>query len=141
MTASRAHFGARLNRHIRSGSLIEARHDYRTARLYSMAIGLLAAAAVMMLIWGVTWIPDGPFASFTDTGLLMLLFALVSVFRLSMTVFGPVQMIAILLGADRYVRNLNLVMLGFLATGLTLAGMLDRIWLPAVVIVACTVSF
>lgn len=134
--ASRAYFGARINRHVKSDRLDAAERDYRWARIFSTAVGALAALFVLALIWGLTLLPNGPLEQFTATNLLLTLFVLVTVFRLSLAVFGPVQMVAILLGADHYVRNLNLGMLSLLTLGLVVAGLLNVIWLSAGVMIA-----
>lgn len=132
LTASRAHFGARINRHVTALDFDTIRDDYRSAKRYSMAVGGLAALSVFGLIWFMAQLPMGPFSEFTHTALLLKAFALVVVFRLSLVVFGPVQLVAILMGADRYVRNLNLVMLILLAVGLVAAGLMGQILLSAV---------
>jgi O-antigen/teichoic acid export membrane protein len=136
VTASRAHFGARINHHVKAPAFDAVQRDYRSARLYSTAVGTLTAIGVLGLIWAIIRFPNWLFAEFTDTALLLTLFVLVTIFRLSLVVFGPVQLVAILLGAERYVRNLNLVMLGVLTVGLVWAGLLGEIWLSAIVMIA-----
>lgn len=132
--ASRAHFGARINRHVKAGALDRAKHEYRLARLYALAVGVAATLGVLGLMAVLAQWRDGPFAEFSDTTLMLTLFAMAAGFRLSLAAVGPGQLVAILLGADDYVRKLNLAMLAFLAGGLVLAGALDMIHLSAIVL-------
>ncbi|MGI3212206.1 lipopolysaccharide biosynthesis protein [Roseovarius tibetensis] len=131
LTASRAHFGARINHHVKTVDFDAVRQDYRAAKMYSAIVGGLTALAVLGLVTGLTRLPVGPFTEFTDTALLLTLCALVTVFQMSLVIHGPVQLVAILLGGDRFARNLNLIMLGLLACGLVVAGLIGQILLSA----------
>ncbi|RYH07470.1 lipopolysaccharide biosynthesis protein [Tropicimonas sp. IMCC6043] len=133
--ASRAFYGAKINRHVRSGALRLAQEDFRMAARFSFAVALLAAVGVLVLIYGLSLLQMGPLAGFEDKGLLFLTLCLVSLHQLGLSAFGPVQLTAIQLGTERYVRNLNLAMIAALAVGLVLAGLSGKVWISAVVLV------
>lgn len=123
VTAARAYFGARINRHVKAGEIDSVRRDFRAAALFSLLVGLLAAAGVSGLILGLGYFGLGPVADFTDRALLISVFALVMAAQLCRAAVGPVQLTAILLGAERFVRNYSIATLLGLAGGLALAGL------------------
>lgn len=131
LTASGAYFAARINRFIKALNFEAVRGEYSSAKRYSSVAGGLAAIGVLGFIWMMIQWPAGPFSKFTNPTLLLSIFFLLTIFRLGLVVFGPVQLTAILLGSDQYVRKLNLVMLGFLVVGLLGAGLIGEILVSA----------
>lgn len=135
ITASRAYFGARINRHIKGQAFLEAQRDYGLSQRFSIAVGIAAAITVLGVFFVLLQIPSGPLASFHNTELLLSCLILALAFRLSLASVGPIQLIALLLGADNFVRRLNLTMLCLLTLGLIYAGVLGHIWLSATILV------
>lgn len=134
VTAARSFFGARINRCIKAKNAEAARADFRLSALFSFGVSVLATIAVASLLIGMRYYGLGPLVDFSNTALIVIVIATVMVAQLARAAVGPAQLVALLLGDERFVRNYNLLMLAFFAVGLLLAGVIGKIWISAAVL-------
>ncbi len=132
--AARAVFGARINRHVKANKPSAIRHDYRIAILFSLFISVLAAVGVAILLLVLGYFGLGPVADLADQDLLLWVFVTIAFAQLCRAAAGPGQLTAVLLHAERFVRNYNILMLLCLSAGLIVAGLIGDVRLSAIVI-------
>ncbi|MBY6115415.1 oligosaccharide flippase family protein [Mameliella alba] len=135
LAAARSYFGTRINAKIRSEEFEAARKRYRNASLFSIAVAVPAMVLIVGLVLVLLRMETGPLSGFDDTGLLLrvLLFAALS--HLAAAVFGPVQIVAILMHQETFVRNLNVAGLALFALGLFGAAWAGSVELSAIMMV------
>lgn len=132
LNAARAHFGARINGAIKMGAFDRARSDYVHAARFSVSVAAIIAALCIGLVYTLAVLQRGPFASF-DAVLLTMVVAISAMSHLAFTMFGPAQLVAILLGNEKFIRNLNFVALVLFAAGLCLAAVTHNVLYSATV--------
>lgn len=134
LNAARAHFGARINGAIQDKDFDRVRAEYAVAARFSAATAALLAVGVLALVSYLATRQQGPFSAY-DPNLLIMVLAITSLSHIVFTLFGPAQLVGILLGHDLFVRNLNVAFLFLLATGLLLAALSQQILASAMVMV------
>lgn len=132
--AARAVFGARINRHVKANNPSAIRHDYRIAILFSFLISVLAAIGVAILLLVLGYFGLGPVVDLPDQDLLLWVFVTIAFAQLCRAAAGPGQLTAVLLHAERFVRNYNILMLLCLSAGLIIAGLIGDVRLSAIVV-------
>ncbi|MBU3007657.1 lipopolysaccharide biosynthesis protein [Cobetia amphilecti] len=133
VSASRAYFGAKINKSIKTSQYSDAYKDYNSAAIFSLVIAMIGALFIITITAFLITFDYGLFENFSDGEFLIIILCLVSVFRISLAAFGPVQLVAILLNCEKFVRNYNLVMLATLTIGLLIAGIFENIAITATI--------
>lgn len=126
LKAARAYFGARMNGAIKDKDHASVLKDYGNASRFSAGIAFTLAIVVTAVVFALTNWQQGPFSAY-NPNLLVKITAVTALSHLAFAFFGPTQLLAVLLGCDRFVGNLNTVFLLLFAGGLLLAGMSQQI--------------
>ena len=103
LAATRSYYAAKINAHIKKIDEAGARRTLRNAAFFSRLIAGLAALMIPALFWVLGEIGIDPLSKFADMRLLILVFFVTALGQFGYALFGPVQMVAILLDDERRV--------------------------------------
>ena len=118
------YYGAVINKAVKAGNLSAVRRLYRNSVMFSNATAWPLSIVLFFGMYGaMTLLPSG-WADFEVTPEFLAVFGGILAFRVAYTLTGPSQLVAILLGAEKFVRNVNLLFLAGLTAGLTGAAQL-----------------
>lgn len=132
VNATRAYYGAKINKRIKANEYARARSAYRNANLFSVAIAFPASIILVLLALYLTTMSNGPLAKFDNINLLTQVLVLTALSHFLVALFGPVQLVAILLHEERFVRNINLIFLFMFTICLFASAVIGDIRLSAI---------
>ncbi|MGX9357533.1 hypothetical protein ACS3SW_20825 [Roseobacteraceae bacterium S113] len=133
--AARAYYGATINKHIKQGNLAKVRELTSVALQFAVVLAGLAAGGVLGLVGLLLFWGQGPLESFDNVSLLISLFGVIILYRLLQSSYGITQFVAILLGAERFIRDVNILALAGFSLGLVGAAMAGDVRLSTGVMV------
>jgi len=135
LVAARSYYGPSINASIKSQNFVRARQRYQYAAIFSIGAAVPVAIALVALTFVLSGLDGGPLSDFVNTDLLMWMMVLSAVSHLSIAIVGPVQIVAILLNEERFVRNVNFVAIVLFALALVGAAWSGGVMLPAIVMI------
>ncbi|WP_404324955.1 oligosaccharide flippase family protein [Cobetia sp. UIB-001] len=133
--ASRAYFGARINKKLKEKKYSSAYRDFKLSAIFSFGIAIIASLFIYTAVIYLSGAATGPLSEYNNIYLLNAIFILVILFKVCISGFGPVQIVAILQDSEIYVRNYNLFALSLFSLGLIIAGKTQSILMSGIVMV------
>ncbi|MEM9311121.1 MAG: hypothetical protein AAGA34_06710 [Pseudomonadota bacterium] len=140
LAATRSFYAAKINARIKQSDEPGARRTLRGAAFFSRSIALLAALAIPALYVALNSIGIDPLAKFDDTYLLFLVFLATALGQFGYAMFGPVQMVAILLDDERRVLLVTVTLTACFAIGLTVMALSGSVLAVAVTMPVYTIA-
>jgi len=140
LAAARSYYSPSINASIKNRDLVAAGQHYRYATLFSFSAALLVMVALIAVTIVLLGLQNGPLSGFDNTRLLLWVMILSAFSHLSIAIFGPVQIVAILLHEERYVRNINFFAIILFAVALIGAAWIGDLVLLTVVMILYSVG-